>query len=86
MRGALQTLAVCLTCSLTACRLGLKATNAGLHVCTESKNEFLIPPPSQPAKILTMRMFTRRKKKKIRFMHFTLFLFLFFIKKNFFFI
>lgn len=85
MGGALQTLAVCLTCSLTVCRLGLKATNAGLPVCTESKNEFLIPPPSQPAKILTMRMFTRRRKK-IRFMHFTLFLFLFFIKKNFFFI
>lgn len=78
MRGALQTLAVCLTCSLTACRLGLKATNAGLHVCTESKNEFLIPPPSQPAKILTMRMFTRRKKKNPFYALYFVFIFIFY--------
>ena len=55
---------------LTACRLGLKATYAGLPVCTESKNEFLVPPPSQPAKILTMRMFTRRKKNPFYALYF----------------
>lgn len=70
MGGVLQSLAVCLTCSLTACRLGLKATNAGLPVCTESKDEFLIPPPSQPANILTMRMFTGRKRNPFYALYF----------------
>lgn len=38
-----------------------EATNTGQAVCTESSNEFLLPPLSPPTKILTVMMSTRRK-------------------------